>query len=95
MKPQLKSPGAKRLKLQYDGPLSSFAFNSKLRRYIEEDIRKELLEKQEREHRREQRQGAAASCPARRLIRHIVLPQFVGCSTTGCRLIMHRVRQTT
>jgi len=33
MKPALKAPGIKRLKLQYDDPLSNFAFKSNLRRY--------------------------------------------------------------
>ena len=35
MKPTMKAPGSKRLKLRYDGPLSTFAFNFNLRRYIE------------------------------------------------------------
>jgi hypothetical protein len=36
IKPTLKSPGTKRLKLQYDGPLlSNSAFKATLRRYIE------------------------------------------------------------
>jgi len=34
MKPTLKAPGSKRLKLWFDEPLSSFAFNFNLRRYI-------------------------------------------------------------
>ena len=34
IKPTLKAPGTKRLKLKYDKPLSSFAFNFDLRRYI-------------------------------------------------------------
>ena len=34
IKPTLKPPGTKRLKLEYDEPLSSFAFNFKLRHYI-------------------------------------------------------------
>jgi hypothetical protein len=38
MKPKLKPPGTKRLKLQYDGLLSSFAFNFNLRRYTTEII---------------------------------------------------------
>ena len=33
MKPMLKAPGAKRLKLKYDEPPSNFAFNFNLRRY--------------------------------------------------------------
>ena len=33
IKPTLKAPGTKRLKLVYDGLLSSFAFKFKLRRY--------------------------------------------------------------
>ena len=33
IKPKLKLPGAKRLKLQRDEPLSNFAFNFNLRRY--------------------------------------------------------------
>jgi len=33
IKPTLRAPGTKRLKLQYDGPLSSFAFKFNLRRY--------------------------------------------------------------
>ena len=35
IKPTLKAPGTKRLKLQYDEPPSSFALKFKLRRYIE------------------------------------------------------------
>jgi len=34
IKPTLKAPGSKRLKLNYDVPLSDFAFNFNLRRYI-------------------------------------------------------------
>ena len=34
IKPILKPPGTKRLKLEYDGLLSNFAFNSNLRRYM-------------------------------------------------------------
>ena len=34
MKPKLKAPGTKRLKLNYDAPLSSFAVKFNLRRYI-------------------------------------------------------------
>ena len=34
MKPKLKAPGTKRLKLTYDILLQSFAFNFNLRRYI-------------------------------------------------------------
>jgi hypothetical protein len=33
MKPMLKAPGSNRLKLEYDGLLSNFAFKFKLRRY--------------------------------------------------------------
>jgi hypothetical protein len=33
IKPKLKPPGTKRLKLEYDGLLSNFAFNCNLRRY--------------------------------------------------------------
>jgi hypothetical protein len=33
MKPTLKAPGTKRLKLKCDEPLSNFAFNFNLRRY--------------------------------------------------------------
>ena len=33
MKPTLKAPGTKRLKLKYDVPLSNFAFKFNLRRY--------------------------------------------------------------
>jgi len=33
MKPMLKAPGIKRLKLKYDWPLSKIAFNFNLRRY--------------------------------------------------------------
>ena len=35
IKPTLKVPGSKRLKLMYDEPLSSFALNSILRRYVQ------------------------------------------------------------
>jgi len=34
MKPELKQPGTKRLKLKYGNPLSSFAVKFNLRRYI-------------------------------------------------------------
>ena len=34
MKPKLKPPGTKRLKLEYDGLLSNFGFKFSLRRYI-------------------------------------------------------------
>ena len=33
VKPKLKAPGTKRLKLDHDTMLSNFAFNSSLRRY--------------------------------------------------------------
>jgi len=36
MKPVLKAPGTKRLKLKYDEPLSNFAFKCNLHRYIQE-----------------------------------------------------------
>jgi hypothetical protein len=35
IKPKLKPPGTQRLKLNCDAPLSNFAFNFNLRRYIE------------------------------------------------------------
>ena len=35
IKPTLKAPGTERLKLEYDIPLSSFAFKFNLRRYNE------------------------------------------------------------
>jgi len=35
IKPMLKPPGTKHLRLEYDGLLSSFAFKFDLRRYIE------------------------------------------------------------
>ena len=35
IRPKLKAPGTKPLKLQYDEPLSTFAFKFKLRRYNE------------------------------------------------------------
>jgi len=38
IKPMLKAPGMERLKLKYDVMLSSFAFNSNLRRYSMDDI---------------------------------------------------------
>ena len=34
IKPTMKAPGTKRLKLKYDEPLSGFGFNFNLRRYI-------------------------------------------------------------
>ena len=34
IKPMLKAPGNRRLKLKHDVPLLNFAFNFKLRRYI-------------------------------------------------------------
>jgi hypothetical protein len=34
MKPTLKAPGTKRLKLRYDDPLSNLAFKFNIRRYI-------------------------------------------------------------
>jgi hypothetical protein len=36
IKPKLKPPGIKRLKLTHDEPLPSFAFNFNLRHYIKE-----------------------------------------------------------
>jgi hypothetical protein len=36
MKPMLRAPGSKRLKLEYDKLLSSFAFKFNLRRYNED-----------------------------------------------------------
>jgi hypothetical protein len=36
IKPALKAPGSKRLKLKYAGPLSDFTFNIDLRRYIKD-----------------------------------------------------------
>ena len=36
MKPTLKAPGTKRLKLKYDNLLSSFAFKFNLRRYTKD-----------------------------------------------------------
>jgi hypothetical protein len=38
MKPTLKAPGTKRLKLNYDAPLPSFAFNFNLRCYDVVDL---------------------------------------------------------
>ena len=35
VKPTLKAPGTKRLKLKYDEPLSNFAFKFNVRRYAE------------------------------------------------------------
>jgi len=35
IKPTLKAPGIKLLKLKYDEPLSKFAFKSNMRRYVE------------------------------------------------------------
>jgi len=40
MKPKLKPPGTKRLKLKYDEPLSTFGFNFNSRRYIWEARRR-------------------------------------------------------
>ena len=37
-KPVLKAPGIKLLKLEYDEPLSKFAFKFNLRRYTEADL---------------------------------------------------------
>jgi hypothetical protein len=42
IKPMFKPPGTKLLKLKYDEPLSSFAFNFNLRRY-NAGIRERLL----------------------------------------------------
>ena len=39
MKPKLKPPGTKRLKLEYDGLLSNFAFKFNLRRYTMAELR--------------------------------------------------------
>jgi len=41
MKPTLKAPGYKHLKLEHENLLSNFAFNFNLRRYNEEDEEKE------------------------------------------------------
>jgi hypothetical protein len=41
IKPTLKAPGTKRLKLEYGELVSSFAFSFKLRRYtMEDDVRR-------------------------------------------------------
>jgi len=45
MKPQLKPPGTKRLKLEYDGLLSNFGFKFNLRRYIMEYFMKLIKRK--------------------------------------------------
>jgi len=39
MKPKLKLPGNKRLKLRYDEPLSNVAFKINLRRYTSEQLK--------------------------------------------------------
>jgi hypothetical protein len=39
MKPKLKPPGTKRLKVEYDGLLSNFAFNFNFRHYSKGAIR--------------------------------------------------------
>jgi len=46
IKPKLKPPGTKRLKLAYDGLLSNFAFKFNLRRYTKDtlDMEKKLNE---------------------------------------------------
>jgi hypothetical protein len=38
MKPKLKPPGTKRLKLEYDGLLSNFGFKFNLRRYTVDTV---------------------------------------------------------
>jgi hypothetical protein len=38
IKPKLKAPGTKRLKLKYDDPLSKFGFKFNLRRYSVEHL---------------------------------------------------------
>ena len=44
IKPTLKAPGTKRLKLKYDEPLSNFGFNYNLRRYtMGEDVQVVML----------------------------------------------------
>jgi hypothetical protein len=43
IKPTLKAPGSKRLKLRYDEPLSKFAFNFNLRRYSAETALEYLM----------------------------------------------------
>jgi CRP-like cAMP-binding protein len=43
MKPTLKAPGSRWLKLQFDQPLSSFAFDFNLRRYSKVYSPKEIV----------------------------------------------------
>ena len=43
-KPALKAPGIERLEVIYDGPVSDFAFNFKLRRYPKEQLEKKMKE---------------------------------------------------
>ena len=43
IKSQLKAPAPKRLKLEYDEPLSKLAFKSSLRRYIEVPLSMSVL----------------------------------------------------
>jgi hypothetical protein len=44
IKPKLKPPGTKRLKLQYDEPLSKYAFKFNLRRYTMDGANVEIAE---------------------------------------------------
>jgi hypothetical protein len=48
MKPQLKAPGTRRLKVKFDEPPSKFAFNFDLRHCSEEHIGAALLQKASR-----------------------------------------------
>ena len=90
MKPKLKLPGTKRLKLKCDEQLSKFAFKFKLRRYIKvprrpawtRDMSAETLDANERRHFLEWRRAlalvrSARYCPPRRVILLISGPRFL------------------
>jgi len=42
IKPTLKAPGSKRVKVKHDEPVSKFAFKFNLRRYTMADVKQEL-----------------------------------------------------
>jgi hypothetical protein len=93
MKPMLKAPGTKRLKLKYDQPLSSFAFNFNFRRYTMEAVA--AAEKDQvgqgskyvnRRRRRSLLAELSAADPARPILTREELAWVAGAMVGRCRL---------
>jgi len=90
IKPVLKAPGSKRLKLNCDIPLSNFAFKFNLRRYTE------VLEVWSRRRRRQAGEGAALRAlhghPGRGL--HSSTFRLIISTFCGIRWVVHGVSVT-